>query len=954
MRTLDYRLDIATKNAEKNVDKFNESLEETNKLTELELTLKNADAVSSVKELNEAMEKLQDQALKFDKGSDEFIKAATKAGELKKRMDDVNRSIDTVASGGQLGQLTNSFEQLKMSAMTFDIEGITRNFALMRTQLVSSGAAALGLGQGLNVAAIAARGLAVALAATGITVIIAAIAILISQFDDLADAGGLIGTVFTAIGDSVEFLREKILGLLDDLGLIDLAAQQAAESEAQYFDDLAADLEANGDVYDEYTKKKLQLEIDFYKKTEEIRKNDELSEAQKQQRIKSLTERRARDVLRIEKENAEKVAQAKYEAEKTGIENQIALNEKYIQDRLKVADSEVERSLKMVEKRFAEENAIELEKLNNSKITQDQYNKWLLKKQKEVLDEQTKIYEDRLSVEVESYENAKKAIEDNAALKKKLARDEVSDVKKLLDEKEELERQALRSQLKINIDFINQQEKKEIERINNTYSSSIFSNEEAIKRRGIAEREFAAQRREIETNYEVEKIKIEQKFEAERADKLKTSQKVLSEQLLDIDRDKNVGLNKLDSERLDLQIQLQENITKITELGIKTREYFENESWNRLKGRIDRANQDFENAYLVERARIFQDYSDGLISSQEDLDNKLLLLDTQYVQDKLKKQKQFTDELMVFWKAQVELGVLSQAQFDAMLEASRNKELQLEIELAQKKKQIDDDVTQHKLSNIEKFNENFIAAQDKINAITAMVGQTAAQIGDIMTRVSNRRLQELEENNVAELAAVQARLDAGLITEEEAYNQSLAINDDYNRAKYEQEKKAFEQQKAIQIVNAIIQGIQSVQAAFSSGMAYPFIGPATGAVFAGIAAAFSAAQVALIASEKFPSYGAYSGGAGTQLGSAPSTPSTSGISSAGGGGAGGPQVPASFFTNSGAIIGGEAMLNPGGIYQPPGSNSTQVWVLESDITGSQNQVQVTEDRSYFDAGAFGG
>jgi hypothetical protein len=124
-------------------------------------------------------------------------------------------------------------------------------------------------------------------------------------------------------------------------------------------------------------------------------------------------------------------------------------------------------------------------------------------------------------------------------------------------------------------------------------------------------------------------------------------------------------------------------------------------------------------------------------------------------------------------------------------------------------------------------------------------------------------------------------------------------------------------------------------------------------LFAGIAAAFSAAQVALIASEKFPSYGAYSGGAGTQLGSI-STPSTSSSTTGGSSGAAGPQVPASFFTNSGAIVGGEAMLNPGGIYQPPGSNSTQVWVLESDITGSQNQVQVTEDRSYFDAGAFGG
>jgi len=342
MRTLDFRLDIATKDAQKNVEKFNNELEETQQLTELELVLKNADAVKSVKELNEAMEQLQDQALKFDKGSDEFIKAATKAGKLKKRMDDVNRSIDTVASGGQLGQLTQSFEGLKQSAMSFDIEGLKRNFALMKTQIIASGTAALGLGQGLNVAAIAARGLAVALLATGITVVIAAVAVLVSEFDNLADAGGLIGTIFTAIGDAVQVVREKVLELLDSLGLIDLAAKEAADKQKQYFEDLAFEIENNGDLYDEYTLKKLQAEKTYYERLKALRESDIDNEKLRLDREKALYNAYQRQLEKIEKERIENSTKLQREATKEALEQNLSIAESY-QTIIKLHDLRVMR-----------------------------------------------------------------------------------------------------------------------------------------------------------------------------------------------------------------------------------------------------------------------------------------------------------------------------------------------------------------------------------------------------------------------------------------------------------------------------------------------------------------------------------------------------------------------------------------------------------------------------------
>jgi hypothetical protein len=76
---------------------------------------------------------------------------------------------------------------------------------------------------------------------------------------------------------------------------------------------------------------------------------------------------------------------------------------------------------------------------------------------------------------------------------------------------------------------------------------------------------------------------------------------------------------------------------------------------------------------------------------------------------------------------------------------------------------------------------------------------------------------------------------------------------DQQRAEEEKQlaMKKFNEQKKLQIVNATIQGAQAVLAAYSSGAATPIIGVATGPIYAAIAAAFAAAQVAAIANQTF-------------------------------------------------------------------------------------------------------
>jgi DNA repair exonuclease SbcCD ATPase subunit len=64
-------------------------------------------------------------------------------------------------------------------------------------------------------------------------------------------------------------------------------------------------------------------------------------------------------------------------------------------------------------------------------------------------------------------------------------------------------------------------------------------------------------------------------------------------------------------------------------------------------------------------------------------------------------------------------------------------------------------------------------------------------------------------------------------------------------------KQQFKVNKALQIAQAVMQGIQGVQAAFASGVAVPIIGPATGAIYAAAAGLTAIANVAKIKSTQF-------------------------------------------------------------------------------------------------------
>jgi hypothetical protein len=120
--------------------------------------------------------------------------------------------------------------------------------------------------------------------------------------------------------------------------------------------------------------------------------------------------------------------------------------------------------------------------------------------------------------------------------------------------------------------------------------------------------------------------------------------------------------------------------------------------------------------------------------------------------------------------------------------------------------------------------------------------QTAVNaIGSVLSATTEIRLNEIEAQKNAEIQAVE---ESGL-TKIQKEEKIRAIEKKYALEKYEAEKKAFETNKALQIVNAVIAGALGVVSAFQ-------LGPIAGAIAAIAIAATTAAQIAVISSQKAP------------------------------------------------------------------------------------------------------
>jgi hypothetical protein len=138
-----------------------------------------------------------------------------------------------------------------------------------------------------------------------------------------------------------------------------------------------------------------------------------------------------------------------------------------------------------------------------------------------------------------------------------------------------------------------------------------------------------------------------------------------------------------------------------------------------------------------------------------------------------------------------------------------------------------------------------------IEFVQNTIAQSMELLSQLFTMQAEAAAVKREGLYDAESQALKNQLANRLISQKE-YDAKVKMLED---KKAQEEKmarlKAFKQAKALAIVNAIMGTAQAVLSAFASAAAIPIAGVALGPIMAGVAGALGAAQIAIIASQKF-------------------------------------------------------------------------------------------------------
>lgn len=180
----------------------------------IKLGIDTGDSLATLGKLKKELANLYVDLDGAEKGSAAFKKLEAQIKSTEKSVKKAEAAFGDAAdkiktlSGSGVERATASFGLLK--------EGITGlDFGKFKTGLT-------GITSGF-------RSLGGAIAATGIGAIVIGVTLLIQNFDKLAASGGIVGEVFTLIGDYITFIIDGITALSDAIGLTDTKAAAAQE-----------------------------------------------------------------------------------------------------------------------------------------------------------------------------------------------------------------------------------------------------------------------------------------------------------------------------------------------------------------------------------------------------------------------------------------------------------------------------------------------------------------------------------------------------------------------------------------------------------------------------------------------------------------------------------------------------------------------------------------------------
>jgi len=386
----------------------------------------------------------------------------------------------------------------------------------------------------------------------------------------------------------------------------------------------------------------------------------------------------------------------------------------------------------------------------------------------------------------------------------------------------------------------------------------------------------------------------------------------------------------------------QEEILEETEKALKIRQTIEE---NELRVRQTRDLKNLEDNLKKEFDTTI-DFEVNKLDSLNDLEGEELKKEEERLKKEFSLKEGVTKKEKDLFDILVQSKLNSEKEYQINLEEIRQDYEQKNQNAAKKS---EDEILAYRLQKLQEFQNT---ANDVLSAIGLGVDLFQA-LSDLAKTNRENDLIDLRNNNDeklnaineqynAELQAQQTALQQGLIDKEQ-YNAAIleldtnrgnsqkGLEDKLRKAELAAKKKGFEDEKKLRIATTIISGAQGALQAFVSAQILPF--PASvivGSSLAALAATTTAIQVAAISKQRFDDSGSQN----------ITTPNPSGAGSLGGGSSLPPQQSTGGFTQFNPSLTGA----PTGGSQNEGNRkmATRVYVLESDITATQNRVSVAE------------
>jgi len=223
-----------------------------------------------------------------------------------------NSSNSVLENGGAMGLLNDATGGLAMTVK----DAVEASVLFTKSEKAKSIATAISTTV-VGTATGAMKAFRIALAATGIGLIVIGLGLLIANFDKVKKAVlafipglAIVGEIFTSLVQTVT----DFIGVTSDASReLDKLGEEAEKTLAKN----KFALEAYGDTYDQYTKRKIEANNKYAQHVKDINEDETLSEQQKLKRLKTLRETANREIDKADADRqAEKDKKAKEAQEK--------------------------------------------------------------------------------------------------------------------------------------------------------------------------------------------------------------------------------------------------------------------------------------------------------------------------------------------------------------------------------------------------------------------------------------------------------------------------------------------------------------------------------------------------------------------------------------------------------------------------------------------------------------